>query len=166
VKDDWTFLVAGVFGPARIRAVVADGWAVKAILQDGRDITDVPMEKRSGEELTGIEVMLTDRVTVVTGQLADDKGAPLQDGTVIVFADDASKWFEDSRWIRVARPDQQGHYEMKGLPPGAYLAVAVDYVEDAMWNDAEYLESLRRYAQKLTLSDGATRTLTMTLVTP
>jgi hypothetical protein len=166
VKDDWTFLVAGVFGPARIRVAVADGWAVKAILHDGRDVTDVPLAMRSGEELTGLEVILTNSATVVTGQLVDDKGAPLQDGTVILFPDDSSKWFEDSRWIRAARPDQQGQYEVKGLPPGDYLAVAVDYVEDAMWNDPEYLDSVRRHGRKLTLTEGATQTLALKLVTP
>lgn len=30
---------------------------------------------------------------------------------------------------------------MKGLPPGEYLAVALDYVDEDAWNDPEYLES-------------------------
>jgi protocatechuate 3,4-dioxygenase beta subunit len=166
VKDDWTFSASGVHGAARLRVAVADGWSVKAILHDGRDITDAPVEKKSGEELTGVEVIVTSRVTTVSGQLVDGKGIPLTDGTVIVFADDSTKWFEESRWIRAVRPDQQGQYQIKGLPPGDYLAVAVDYVEDAIWNDAEYLESIRRYGQKVTLNESAAITLSLKLVTP
>jgi hypothetical protein len=166
VKDDWTFAVKDIFGPARVGVTVPDGWMVKSIQRDGREIADVPIEMKSGEELGGVQVILTDRVTSVTGQLADDKGAPLADGTVIVFASEAERWSEDSRFVRAARPDQQGKYEIRGLPPGEYLAVAIDYVQEGLWNDPEYLESVRRYAQKLTLRDGEARVIALKLVTP
>lgn len=166
VKDDWTFSVGGVFGPARIRVTLPDGWMVKAILHDGRDVADTIFDLKSGEELSGLQVMISNKVTDVTGQLTDDKGAPLSDGTVIVFAADAEKWAEDSRFVRSARPDQQGQYQIKGLPPGEYLAVAVDYVQEGMWNDPEYLESIRRYGQKITLTDGATQPISLKIVTP
>ena len=35
-----------------------------------------------------------------------------------------------------------------------------------MWNDPEYLESIRRYAQKLTLNEGDSQSPALTLVTP
>jgi len=56
--------------------------------------------------------------------------------------------------VRSARPDQQGQYQIRGLPAGEYLAVAIDYVQEGMWNDPEFLESLRRYAQRVTISEG------------
>ena len=166
VKDDWTFAVGGVFGPARIRVTLLDGWMVKAILRDGRDVADTTFNLKSGEELSGLQVIVTNKVTSVTGQLTDDKGAPLADGTVIVFAADSEKWAEDSRFVRSARPDQQGQYQIKGLPPGEYLAIAVDYVQEGMWNDPEYLESIRRYGQKVTLADGASQPISLKIVTP
>ena len=166
VKDDWTFTVTSVFGAARPRASVPDGWTVKAILHDGRDMSDAPTEMKSGEELTDVQVIVSKRVTTVSGQLLDDKGAPLVDGTVIVFADEASKWADESRWVRAVRPDQQGRYQIQGLPPGDYLAVAVDYVEEGFWNDPEYLESIRRLGQRLTLGEAESRTLSLKPVTP
>jgi protocatechuate 3,4-dioxygenase beta subunit len=166
VREDWTFMVTGILGAVRLRATVPDGWAVKAILHDGRDISDEPFEMRGNEELTGVQVVITDRVTSVSGQLRDDQGAPLPDGTIIVFADDAEKWSEESRWVRSTRPDQDGQYQIRGLPPGQYVAVAVDYVEDGMWNDPEYLESIRRFGQRLTLSEAGSQTLSLKLVTP
>ena len=98
--------------------------------------------------------------------LADDKGVPITDGTVIVFASDPEKWSDESRHVRAVRPDGQGQYQIKGLPAGDYLAVALDYVQDAMWNDPEYLTSIRRYAQKLTLADGDSRTVSLKRVAP
>jgi Carboxypeptidase regulatory-like domain len=164
VKDDWTFAVTNVFGAARIRVTLPDGWMVKAVLHDGRDIADTLIDMKSGEELSGVQVIVTNKVTTVSGQLTDDKGAPITDGTVIVFADEAEKWSEDSRFVRSARPDQQGQYQIKGLPPGEYLAVAMDYVQEGLWNDPEYLDSVRRYAQKFMLTDGASQAVALKLV--
>jgi hypothetical protein len=166
VKNDWTFSVSGVYGPARLRVNLPDGWTVKAILRDGRDVADVAFDPKSGEELSGLQVIISNNVTTVTGQLTDDKGAATSDGTVIVFSADAEKWAEDSRFVRSARPDQQGQYQIKGLPPGDYLAVAVDYVQEGMWNDPEYLDSIRRYAQKVTLADASTQSLSLKIVAP
>ena len=166
VHDDWSFTVVSVFGAARVRAVVPDGWTVKAILHDGRDIADTPIELKSGETLTDVQVVVSQRVTSISGQLLDDKGAPLVDGTVIVFADDASRWSDDSRWVRAVRPDQEGRYQIQGLPPGDYLAVAVDYVEEGAWNEADYLESLRARAQRVPLRDAESRSLSLKPITP
>ena len=83
-----------------------------------------------------------------------------------MFSSDAEKWAEDSRFVRATRPDQQGQYRISGLPPGEYLAVAVDYVQEGMWNDPEYLESLRRAAQKFTLGEGSSQAITLKLSTP
>ena len=166
MRDDWSFNVGPIFGAAYLRATVPDGWAVKSILHDGRDIADTPLEMRSGEELSGIQVVVSPRATSVAGQLADSRGAPLTDATVVVFAEDAGKWGEESRWVRASRPDQQGRFEIKGLPAGEYLAVALSYVEDGNWNDPEYLESIRRYGRKVTLTDGGTAAPALTVITP
>jgi hypothetical protein len=166
VREDWSFSVVSVFGAARVRAIVPDGWTVKAILHEGRDISDTPIELKSGETMSGVQVVVSKRVTTVAGQLLDDKGGPLVDGTVIVFADDVAKWSDDSRWVRAVRPDQQGRYQIQGLPPGEYLAVAVDYVEEGLWNDPEYLDSIRRHGQRVTLTDAESRSLTLKPITP
>jgi protocatechuate 3,4-dioxygenase beta subunit len=154
VDGDGAFSVKGVVGRARLTVTLPENWAVKAVLHDGRDITDAPIELASGQSLADVQVIVTDKITTVSGQLADEKGAPITDATVIVFANDSPKW-NSGRFVRAARPDQQGRWQIKGLPAGDYLAVAVDYIEDGEWNDPEYLDSLRRSGRKLTLGDAA-----------
>ena len=166
LKEDGTFSIVGVFGRSRLRITLPEDWAVKAVLHDSRDIAELPIELRSGEVLSGVQVIVTKRVTSVTGQLVDEKGAPLSDGTVIVFAADSGRWVEDSRFVRSARPDQQGQWRIRGLPPGDYLAVAVESVEDGQWNESEYLESIRRYGQKVTLVEAGDHTVALKPVTP
>jgi hypothetical protein len=166
VKDDWTFAISGTFGPARLVPRVPDGWTVKAILQDGRDISGKLIEGKGGTVLAGVQVVVSHRPASVNGQVTDANGTQTTEGTIIVFADDSEKWFENSQFVRAARPDQHGQYEVTGMPPGEYLAVAIDYVPDRIWNDPDYLDSIRRYGQKVTLTDGARSTLSLKLVTP
>ena len=166
VREDWTFTVSGLFGPAHIPANLPDAWTVKSGTQDGRDITDAPLAASTGETVACVEVLVTTRVTKVTGELTDQKGAPVTDGTVIVFASEPERWSEDSRFVQSARPDQNGKFQVQGLPAGEYLAVAIDYVEEGMWNDPEYLESIRGQAQRLTLGDGETRAIALKVANP
>jgi hypothetical protein len=166
VLNDWSVRVSEIYGAARVHARVPDGWWVKSIVHDRRDIADTPAEMRSGESLTGVRIIVSDRPTSMRGRLVDDKGTPVTSATVVAFARDSQKWFEESRWVRVVRPDQQGNYRIDGLPPGEYLAVAVDYVEEGTWNDASFIESLRPHGEPLTLTEGEARTVALRLVTP
>jgi hypothetical protein len=165
INDDWTFVVTGVLGPARLRVTLPDGWALKAVLQGDRDVADARFEPAGGEELIGLQVVVTDRAATLTGQLTDAKGG-VADGTVLLFPADANRWFDGSRFVRVARPDQQGRYRIPAILPGQYLAAALDYVEQGTWNDPEYLESVRRHAQSVTFEGTEARELTLRVVTP
>jgi len=164
VTDDGSVTISGVTGPVRLRAGVADDWALKTILLDGRDVTDDVLDARPGETLANLAFVFTNKVSVVSGTLADLKGAPTTDGTVLLFAEDPQKWMEDSRFVRATRPDQQGKFQIKGLPPGSYWAVALEYLEDNSWNDPELLNSIREYGQRVRIQGSESQTLALKLV--
>ena len=163
INDDWTFSVSDLFGPARLSMNLPAGSAVKALLQDGRDLTDTALENKGADELTGVEIVVTNRITTVGGQLTGDSGTAVADGTVIVFGADPQKWLENSRFVRAARPDSQGVWQIQGLPPGEYFAIAIDYVQDRTWDDPQYLASLRLRAQPVTLSEGRAQSVSLKL---
>ena len=166
VKEDGTFIAENVFGRARFQVTVPDGWMLKAVLHGDRDITDIPVELGSGQTLTDVQVIITNRVTNVAGRLEDEKKLPIRDATVLVFDAETEKWFESSRRVKATRPDQDGQWQLKGLPAGEYLAIALDYVEDGAWNDPEYLEVLKRDAERVTIGEGTSQTVSLKLVTP
>jgi hypothetical protein len=166
IRDDWTFAITNIFGPSRLHVTVPSGWAVKAVLQGDRDVTDEAIDMSSGEQLSDVEVVVTNVVTRVTGRLTDGEGKASAEGTVLFFAAERAKWFDRSRWIRAARPDQNGTFQIEGLPAGEYLAVALDYVQDGVWNDPEYLASLAPGAQKITLRAGESSSVPLKVVAP
>ena len=69
-----------------------------------------------------------------------------------------------SRFVRAARPTARTLRDR--WHTAGYLAVAVDYVTEFMWNDPDYLESLRARAVKFALGDGESKTVPLQLQTP
>ena len=133
-----------------------DGWTVKAILLDGEDVTDAPFDL-SGRAAT-LRVVMTDRVTSLSGTVQSDRTR--RDHNVIVFADDATKWASPSRFVRAIRADNDGRFQVRGLPPGErYLVAALDYLEAGEEQDRQLLERLRSRATSVTLGDGEQRSI-------
>ncbi len=165
VDDDGSFRVTGLTGRRIFRVNAQSGWTVKAVLLDGTDITDTPLEFKGAEEVNGLQIVMTDRVTQVSGGVTTEKGEPTRDYTVVVFPDDSEKWQFQSRYIKSARPDQDGRFEIRGLPPAQnYLAVAVDYLESGEAGDPEFLDRVRDRATKLALADGESKALDLKLI--
>ena len=159
-----SFRILGAVGPVRLFVDgLPDGWTVKAIEADGNDVTDVPLTVNNGRSAT-VRVVLTDRVTEVRGSVIP-AGAP-GGQTVLVFADDASRWTYPSRFVRAARSDEEGRFTIAGLPPERYLAVAVDYLEDGESQDPAVLERLRAGAVAFSLAEGERRTLELRAIEP
>jgi hypothetical protein len=91
-------------------------------------------------------------------------GDPVSDYTAIVFAADERRWTPESRFIASERPDHNGRFRVSGLPPGGYLAAAIEWVEEGRWLDPQYLRELRREAVPLSLEPGGAADVRLTLV--
>jgi protocatechuate 3,4-dioxygenase beta subunit len=165
VNDDWTFELRTMTGPVIVRTFrTPPGYVLKAVLLNGQDVTDTGIAFRPGEAVNGLQVVLTSRSSSVTGAVTDDKGQPVTDYAVVIFAEDSAKWGFLSRYVMLARPDQQGAFEAKPLPPGKYLAAAVSYIEDGEQTNPETLGRLRSVATPFTLGESDQHAITVKIV--
>lgn len=160
VSDEGTFELRGVLGPQQIRVGgVPAGWALKSITLAGDDITDAPYDFRPGENVTGVLVTLTDRITDLSGAVRDSRGQPVKDYVLVIFPEDGKLWAGQSRYVRTARPNQDGNFSIKGLPPARYLATAIESLETGSQNDPALLEQLRPRAKRFALTEGQSLSL-------
>jgi hypothetical protein len=161
VKPDGTFEVRGLSGTRIVRALSLPApWTLKAVLVNGTDVTDNGIEFKGNEAVTGLEVVLTSKVTEVTGTVKGAGGQAAKDYTLVVFSDDPERWtVPNTRHVAGARPDLTGRFQVKNLPAGSYYAIAVDYLPQGEWGDPEVLERLKAKATKFTLDEGETKTL-------
>ncbi len=133
-------------------------WTVKAITIGGQDVTDTPIELKPGQNVDNVTVVLTDRTTEIAGTVRDAKSTGVPAVTVIAFSSDPQHWRAQSRRISAVRSDQSGAYHIRNLPPGDYLIVAVDDVEQGEWFDPAYLDRVKAEAQRISISEGEKKT--------
>ena len=164
VKADGTFELKGLSGARIFRvANLPPGWMLKSVRVNGNDMTDSGIDFKPGEAINGIEVALTSKLTEVNGTVKD-ASQQVKDYTVVIFADEPQKWaLPNSRYVTGARPDQEGRFQIKNLPPGGYYATAVDYLAQGEWGDPDVLERLKPNATSFSVKEGETKTLNLTL---
>jgi hypothetical protein len=160
-QNDWTFELHGLRARGFIRAGTMGEWQMKSVRREGVDVTDTPLDFAT--DISGLEIELTRLLTTVSGGVSDDRGGVALDTTVVVFAEEPEHWGPHSRFIESARPDQQGRFTIRGLPPGRYVAIAVGYLEPGEERDPELLERWRQRGTLFTLSEGETRGLDLRL---
>jgi hypothetical protein len=164
VSPDWTFELKGLVGRRLLRPIgLPAGWTVKAITVDGTDITDAGMEFRSGQEVSDVEVLATRTAAEVSGAVQNAKGTAVADYVVVVFPPEPERWGWQSRFVRVARPDQTGRFVISGLPPASYLAVALEYLEPGEESSAEFLERLKPSGTGVRVAEGEKKSVTLKL---
>ena len=166
VDADGTFTLTGLIGQKFIRVNgLPQEWTLKSVTFNGQDVTDSALEFRGSTQSSGLQVVVSDKISEVNGKVTLPSGAVTRDYTVVVFSDDPARWEFPSRFVKTARADQQGQFRIRALPPDdRYLAVAVDYLEDGEGGDPQFLEQIRNRATAFKLTDGESKALDLKLV--
>lgn len=162
---DGSFELTDLIGLRELRLRTAPrGWTLKDILAGDRSLLDSPFDFKSGEEITGAQVVLTDHLSQLSGRVVTAEKVPVADYSVLVFAEDRALLRNARRWAHWVRPNLQGGFIVDDLLPGAYLAVAVNDVDDTQWLNADYLAQFRSRAARVTLGDGDKKTVVLEMM--
>jgi protocatechuate 3,4-dioxygenase beta subunit len=160
VNDDLSFDAKARPGKMRLNlAGPLPGWAIRSVRVRGEEVIDSGFDVRAGESIADVEVELTNRLTDVSGIVTTPKGEAVKDYSVVVFPADREKWTPNSRYVKTARPDQDGRYKVTGLPPGEYRVIALDYVDSNEWNDPDFLERVRSKTSAFSINEGETKSV-------
>jgi protocatechuate 3,4-dioxygenase beta subunit len=161
VGSDLRFTMTGIRGPRRITLGRApNGWMLKSVSANGVDVTDVPLPFGTADEsLSDVQVVVTSRITELSGTVADSHGDLTKDYTLLVFPVDRDRWYPGSRYFRRSGPAAAGNFTVRGLPPSDYYVAPVagwSVLKDGddAWQDPEFLESIALRAARATLTEG------------
>jgi len=164
VLDDMSFELKGSPGKYRIN-LGATGWTVRSVRWNASDVTDSGFEIKPNEDLAGLEVEITNRLTTISGLVTNARGEQLKDYSTVVFAQDPTRWGGTTRYQSVGRPDQDGRFKITGLPAGDYYIIALDRVDAGETGDPEFLERIRTRASTISLNEGETKTVDLRMQT-
>ena len=166
VASDNTFRLAGALGRVRFDVNgVPPGWTVKSITAGTTDlITGGEATSLNGN--TPVRIVLTDKLTDLSGTVRSPNGTPTSESVVVVVPFDRVDANIATRYVRALRPDQQGTFRVRGLPPGQYVAAAASALEEGAQWDPAFQATVRNAptSRRFTLSEGQTATLTLDLL--
>jgi protocatechuate 3,4-dioxygenase beta subunit len=171
IHDDWTFELGGVHGPRLLRLLrTPPGWALKSILVNGGESTDTVLPfGTKAQSLQNVEVILTPRVSGVSGVVTDASGRPFGDGVVIAFSTDRTQWSPESRFVSHVAASG-GTFDLRPLAPGSYYFAAIDppdtFDRNRTFEDPAFLESLVAGATRVTLTEGEARQVSLKAIEP
>ena len=169
VDEKGQFQIRGIYGRAIFNAtpttpnVGGPGWFLKSVTVNGENITDIPFDTSTARGDAQIEIVMTDKQTTLSGMAKDARGQPITDYTVAIFPARLREGALPARYTRLVRPDQQGRFETRGLPPGDYLGVAVESLEQGGQWDPAFRKQIEPVAKRFSLSEGQTATVDLPL---
>ena len=161
VDENLNFELTGVYRQPLIVGVqgLPDGWVLKSVRYDGRDITDVATDFGMAPAERRIEILATRRVATPSVRVVDDLGHPATSYQVVLVPADPARW--RGALLSVPRdPSGEGGQKFGPILPGDYLVAAVswgDYL--VLMRDRARLDGLASVARRVTLAEGDSRTL-------
>ena len=159
MTDDGSFELKASPGRYRINFVNAPaGWTIRSVRLNGTDVTDSGIDCKPNENISGIEVELTNKPTTVSGLVTNARGETVKDYSAIAFAQDKEQWKGNTRYQGTGRPDQDGRFKIT-LPPGDYYVIALDKLEPGQQGDPDFLDTIRTKATVVTIREGDARTV-------
>jgi hypothetical protein len=128
----------------------------------GRDVTGLPVD--SSRDVDNVRIVITQKVTELSGSIRDDKGQVAPDAHVFVFPEEPDKRWAGTPYVRAARAGADGRFTLRGLLPGRYRAVAVESLETGDETNPKLIDELDYASSPVTLTTGVTSTVDLRLV--
>ncbi len=166
LDESGDFQIGGVYGRAYVGVPLPSNfnWTVKSVTLDGEDITDTPVDA-SLRSVEGVRITLTDRLSHLSGHVADANGRPVMQYVVVLQPADQKDVRTAARFVRTVRPDTEGRFEIRAVRPGRYFATAIEAIEDGRQFSPEFQKELRRGAKEVTVKEGESLLLDLRLTT-
>jgi hypothetical protein len=147
----------------RIRSTgIPAGYRVKSVTAGGRDVTVDGFDLAAGP-IGDMVITLTQQANEVKGVVRNAQDRPDGDAAVLAFPTDRRLWTSTGQnpvYIANVHVSQKGNYSIKGLPAGEYFVVAT-FSGTSLTTDAETLERLAPFAERIRLVEGQAMTLNL-----
>lgn len=164
-KSDGAFTIENVTADRYRFAAMAlpRGTYIKSVRVSGQDVTRQEIDFTSGAA-GNLEVILGNKPATVSGTITK-AGAESLPGLVIVVPDGAapvqSNYGPFPGSPLEASVDQNGAFSIQNVPPGDYRVYAFEEFDRTEGYDPEFLKKFESSSEKLKLSEGDAKTLSL-----
>ncbi len=163
LDEDGRFRFTGLTGRIMVGATAPQGWMVKSVIADGKDVSDEVIDLGGRATLPNVIVTMTNRLTTLSGQVTDARAQQAREYVVVIVPVEVFHPGLMAQRVKALRPGPAGTFTTQGMRPGRYAAIAVEALEDGRHFSSELQQQVRRLGQEFTLGEGQTATLNLRL---
>jgi hypothetical protein len=166
VNDDLTFELGGLYPQRYLLGVqgVPDGWVLKTIRYQDREVTHVPMDFAAAPR-SPIQITLTSRIARPAVRVSDDHGVLLTGYGLVAVPADPATWQNGFAVIGEV-PSADGVLKLGPWLPGDYVLAALrnsDLI--LLWRDRTRVTGLASVGTPVTFQKADARTIDLRVVT-
>jgi protocatechuate 3,4-dioxygenase beta subunit len=166
VDDNLEFTLTGLYRLPLIVGIrgLPDGWAVKSVRVDRRDVTDILVDLGDAEAPRHLEIVLTNRVANASIRVTDERGQPVTSYRLAILPADRARWNRDI-WPMEPTPSSDGVVKLGPRVAGEYLIAALDWADalTLIRERSRRLGDLAAIATRVRLIEGDSRTFDIPL---
>ena len=162
IAADGTFLVNGVM-PGEYRFTLAPTQAnyyIKEVRFGGAEALNTPINISAGATEM-LEVVLSPRVSEVEGTITDGKGQPVEGVQAVLVPDAHRDRFE---LFRAVTSGANGHFTIRGVPPGDYKVFAWESIESYGYFDPDLLRRDEAKSQRIKVQESDKITVSVKMI--
>ena len=174
VAEDGTFELTRLTGPVFLRVTLTNASGgpaptqisvmTKSVIVDGVDVADIPFDPTRRGRATNVTLVLTDKVTDISGVVTDGHGVPVESAVMIV-PEDLPPGVSPQRFQRLLRSDREGKFSVRGMPPGRYVALAAPSIDGNQQYDPAAAQRARQRGHSFSVREGEKATFELSLTT-
>ena len=162
------FFVTGLFGRTSLSLQAPEDWYLKSWTLNGAEVVDTGYDfGAQPREISDSEIVVSRNGAAVTGR-AENAAKPVDDYFVVVFPVARELRSPGSRWVKFGRSAMNGEFRVGGLPQGDYLVAAVSQMlgnrDAGEWQNPDLMLQLEARAQRVTLREGQSTTVSLRLI--
>jgi protocatechuate 3,4-dioxygenase beta subunit len=162
IKPDGTFVVPQVI-PGTYQVLIspmAPNNYIKTVVVGGADARDGFTLDRPPD--SPIEVLVGANAGRLEGTVLDREGQPAAGAQITLIPLENTR----SDRYRVSNTDQNGHFTLRGIIPGAYKAFAWDSLEPNAYRDPELIRRFDNQGKAVAVIEGSNASIELRLVRP
>lgn len=151
VAEDGTFTIPNLT-PSRYTisvAPLAPGSYVKSIRWGSQDVTNAFLDLTAGGSAGTLEILVSPKGAQVSGNVTGNTA-----GSTVLMWPSTPAAADPQGGIRTFRPETDGSFQAKGLPPGEYYVAAWTDIPADLGRIPDFLDLFRPSATKLKIAEG------------
>lgn len=133
---------------------------VESVVAGTKDYVDTGLNVNGGT--MALDVTVSSGAGVINGVVTSEKSEPVAGSAVVAIPNPAFRK-QASRYAR-AETDQNGHFSMRGLRPGAYTLYAWETLEGDEYLDADFLKPAESQGAPVKVEKSSHQTVDLKLI--